>query len=796
MDQGNISSFMKIHTSNEKEYLQSLNDQQKKAVLECTDPLLVLAGAGSGKTRVITTKIAYLIKDLNCNPRSILAVTFTNKAAAEMKDRVLSIAEGSDDVMVKTFHSFGAWLLRRNAAQLALSDSFTIYDDEDSLTLLHSIFTKYKRVELKPYVRSISKAKDYCLRPDDDLSVISRDPKFPEMYEAYDKKLRGIGNADFGDLISRSVELLKKNPSVRQRIQNRFRAILVDEYQDSNVAQFQLLQQLYGEGSFLCVVGDDDQSIYRFRGAELMNILTFPDKFPNTRVIKLEENYRSDGNILKIAEKVVSNNLGRHGKTLWTKKTDGEKGRLVFFEDQFAEARFCADLVDSDSNYDGTAILYRTNAQSAAFETVFMRMGIPYKIVGALRFYDREEVKDALAILALVLNPADEVAFRRIINKPARGIGEVSLEKILKEAENEYGNCPAGLRNSLKVLRGKAKQGAEDFLFWYTAALENLEKTDLAELTQTALKDSGILEYHRQQDQIALTQKVNNLEELVNATSVYPPGRVGLSLFLESLELDPTRLGKQDPSDKPGVTLITMHNTKGLEFDRVIISGMEEGLFPGRANETDDDIEEERRIFYVSITRARHLLYFTACRKRSIWGRSSYQMPSRFLRELPMEYVKIEGTPPFGSGFGAGSGFGTGSGFGAGYGSGFGSRTEPSYSTGSSYGKAPSKASNASRGGTQRSGAGRNPGFGKQIQIDSPKFNKSGFKASDNDSPKGVSSALYTAGDRVYHEQYGSGYITESSMENGREVVTVWFDTGRTAKFIPKYARLEKIAQD
>lgn len=746
---------MKIHTSiNEKEYLDSLNEQQRMAVLECTDPLLVLAGAGSGKTRVITTKIAYLIKDLNCSPRSILAVTFTNKAAAEMKDRVLEIAEGSDDVMVKTFHSFGAWLLRRNSSLLALSDSFTIYDDEDSLTLLHSLFQKYKRVELKPFVKSISKAKDYCLRPDDDLSIISRDPRFPEMYEAYDKKLRAIGNADFGDLISRSVELLKNNPVVRQRIQNRFRAILVDEYQDSNAAQYQLLQQLYGEGSFLCVVGDDDQSIYRFRGAELMNILTFPDKFPHTRVIKLEENYRSAGNILKIAEKVVSNNLGRHGKTLWTKKPDGDKGKLVFFEDQFAEARFCVGLVDSDSNYDGTAILYRTNAQSAAFETVFMRMGIPYKIVGALRFYDREEVKDALAILSLLLNPADEVAFRRIINKPARGIGDVSLDKILKEAGGEYGNCPAGLRNALDQLRGKAKQGAEEFLSWYTEAFGKLEKTDLAELTQAALKDSGIIEYHRQQDQIAKTQKINNLEELVNALSEYPPGRASLSQFLESLELDPTRIGRQDPSDKPGVTLITMHNTKGLEFDRVIITGMEEGLFPGRANETDEDIEEERRIFYVSITRAKHQLYFTACRKRSIWGRSSYQMPSRFLRELPMEYIQIEGTPPFGSGFGSGSTF------------------------------------------SPESHFDDNFGFGKQIKLDSPKHTNSRNHAGKDAQSKMPSSTAYAAGDRVYHDQYGAGHITESRIENGRGVVTVWFDTGRSAKFIPKYARLEKIAQD
>jgi len=327
-------------------YLASLNDQQLAAVLECNDPLLVLAGAGSGKTRVITTKIVHLIEALNCSPYTILAVTFTNKAAAEMKGRVLSMVDGgADEVMVRTFHSFGAWLLRRHASRLALSENFTIYDDEDSLTLLHSLYPSFKRVELKPYTRSISRAKDSCLRPDDDLSEISRDPKFPEMYAAYDRKLRAIGNADFGDLISRSVELLREHPDVRQKIQNRFRAILVDEYQDSNGAQFQLLRELWEPGIFICVVGDDDQSIYRFRGAELKNILNFPKIFPATRVIKLEENYRSTGSILKIAEAVVANNFGRHGKTLWTRKEEGEKARLIYFSDQFAEAQFCAELV-------------------------------------------------------------------------------------------------------------------------------------------------------------------------------------------------------------------------------------------------------------------------------------------------------------------------------------------------------------------------------------------------------------------------------------------------------------------
>lgn len=737
-----------------EELLQLLNNEQREAVLEHQAPLLVLAGAGSGKTRVITTKIAYFIQELRCDPRSILAVTFTNKAAAEMKERVSSMVPGAQDTMIKTFHAFGAWLLRRYSTQAGLAEHFTIYDDEDSVTVLHSIYPDHKRKELKPIARWISRAKDYCLSPDDDLSAISMDSRFPEMYRAYEKKLRVIGNVDFGDLIARSVELLRMNPDIRRRVCARFRVILVDEYQDSNVAQFQLLQQLYDEGTFLCVVGDDDQSIYRFRGAELRNILTFPDKFAGTKVVKLEQNYRSTGTILAIATEVVRNNLGRHDKVLRTQREYGPKAVLSFFDDQFAEAQFCAELVDRDHRYDETAILYRTNAQSAAFETVFMRLGIPYKIIGALRFYDREEVKDALALLSICLNPADEVSFRRIVNKPVRGIGPASLEAIMESSGEQAGDCILGLRAAVETrLKGKAKKGAVEFLACYERSIERLESTDLSIFTQEMLKEFGIVEYHRQQDLIASTQKVSNLEELVNAVSIYPRGRDGLARFMEALELDPTTIGRKDPSDQPGVTLITMHNTKGLEFDRVIITGMEEGLFPGRANESDDDIEEERRILYVSITRARDELYFTSCRRRSIWGQTRYQMPSRFLKELPMEYVEIRGKVPF------------------------------EYSH-----LAPAQSSSMGSGYSLGSGHGEDA----QSHQRSPFAERIMRDRESDPAQRGV----YAPGDRVYHDSYGNGNVVSSVIEHGREVVTVWFETGKTMKFLPQYAPLEKIAND
>ncbi len=727
-------------TERADDLLSVLNEEQRRAVLEHEAPLLVLAGAGSGKTRVITTKIAYFIRELGCNPYSIMAVTFTNKAAKEMRQRLDRMADGAQYSMIRTFHAFGAWLLRRYAADLGLSAHFTIYDDEDAVTVLHSIYPDYKRKELKPIARWISRAKDYCLTPDDDLNSISMDSRFPTMYRAYEQKMRSIGNVDFGDLIMRSVELLRDNREIRRNVCSRFRVILVDEYQDSNVAQFKLLQQLYSEGTFLCVVGDDDQSIYRFRGAELRNILTFGDHFPGTKVVKLEQNYRSTGNILAIAAAVVKHNTGRHGKVLRTDREDGSKAALSFFEDQFAEAQYCAELVSKDHRYDDTAILYRTNAQSAAFETVFMRMKIPYKIIGALRFYDREEIKDALAILSLLLNPSDEVSFRRIANKPVRGIGPSSLSAVLSCAASSGGDCIEGMKLALEgKLKGKAKKGALEFLSAYERAGVRLDTVDLPVFTQETLKEFGLIEHYRQQDLIASTQKLNNLEELVNAVTIYPRGREGLVRFMETLELDPTTVGMHDPSSQPGVTLITMHNTKGLEFDRVIISGMEEGLFPGRASESDEDIEEERRIFYVSITRARDELYFTACRRRSLWGQTKYQMPSRFLKELPMEYVVTAGRPS--SEFSGEAGYEI----------------------------------------TRRAGSREPSAFARRIVQDRTQKTERGE---------------YAPGDRVFHDAYGNGYIVSSRIENGREMVVVGFDTGTRMQFITKYAPLEKIAKD
>lgn len=431
------------------EYLSVLNPEQLEAVCHTGSPLLILAGAGSGKTRVITTKIAWLIAEQGVRPESILAVTFTNKAAREMAERARALDERADRSSIRTFHSFGAWMLRRYAEWAGLSPNFTIYDDDDSVTLLMKALPQLNKQEAQRFIRKISRAKDYCLLPDSPpLTMIDPAPEFAVIYRAYQQRLRETGNADFGDLIMLPVQLLQEHTAIAQQLHRRFKVILVDEYQDSNSAQFQLLRELTGEDTYVCVVGDDDQSIYRFRGAEVQNILTFDRQFPHTKIIRLVRNYRSYEPILRVADSVVSRNEGRLGKTLIAARgTGGQKPCLYYLPSQDAEAELCVQLIKkavrAGGAYSDWAILYRTNAQSLNFETTFLHEKIPHKVVGTLKFYEREEIKDALALLALIANGRDEIAFRRMVNKPARGIGETTQNKLVAYARAAFAHLSA-----------------------------------------------------------------------------------------------------------------------------------------------------------------------------------------------------------------------------------------------------------------------------------------------------------------------------------------------------------------
>lgn len=725
--------------------LSVLNPEQREAVVHEGSPLLILAGAGSGKTRVITTKIAWLISELNYNPSSILAVTFTKKAANEMKERAVALEPRSSWSQIRTFHSFGAYFLRQYAsdANMGLDSNFTVYDDDDMVTLITKADERLTKKDASHYAHLISLAKDYCLKPDSlELATVDDDPRFPEVYEAYEKRLRATGNVDFGDLIMLPYLILKDNDLIRTSIRSRYKVIMVDEYQDSNVAQYKLLQQLSGYANendskaYVCVVGDDDQSIYKFRGAEVQNILNFKDQFPGTKIVRLETNYRSTSEILDCAASVVENNEGRLGKKLVAARGQGKKPALVFLPTQDDETEFCYSLIEQAWEqgvpYSDWAILYRTNAQSLGFETEFLHRKIPYQVVGSLKFYEREEVKDTIAWLSFVLNPRDEISFRRIINKPVRGIGNKTQDNIIE----------AGLGRSLVEaipevkLSKKAREGADSFVALVKKfstllpdvpvsseaqtlaeqAIETEEKESirlerkLSEFVQSVVTESGLEEFHKEQDDVTGSQKVANLEELVNSAVLYPCTKQGLIDFLDHINLDRTLDGADENSGETDrVTLITLHNTKGLEFPRVIITGLESGIFP-RDGKTEAELEEERRLFYVGITRAKDELYFTNCSIRRLYGKTNPMMPSPFLSELGDDNVRVLGQKP--ASFGSGS--------------------------------------------------------GSKDPIESK----------------------YCRGANVYHDDWGYGVIvrTEHSDE-GEYVVTVNFDTGGYKKFLPKYQK-------
>ncbi|MDR0638106.1 MAG: ATP-dependent helicase [Spirochaetaceae bacterium] len=690
-----------------QDYLSTLNPEQRAAVEHTGKPLLILAGAGSGKTRVITTKIAYLIREKGYNPYSILAVTFTNKAAREMKERACRIEGRAENAMLRTFHSFGAWFLRRNAEAAGLSPNFTIYDDDDTAALLATIMAGAPKGEVRAAAGRIARAKDYFLDPDSlELPLVDHRKEFRVIYRRYEDRLREIGNVDFGDLIKKPVEILRNNPAIKARIHDRFRVIMVDEYQDANIAQFELLRELYADGAYICVVGDDDQSIYSFRGAEVQNILQFPQKFDGVDTIRLVRNYRSVAPILNLAGIVVNNNAGRLGKELVAERGDGKTPRLVFVQDQDTEAKFCANLVeravDAGGAYSDWAILYRTNAQSLGFETEFLRRRVPYRVVGSLKFYEREEIKDALALLALMCNPRDEVAFRRVVNKPVRGIGGTTVERVLEQASGVGGDLLAALNEAQTGMTAKARQGVQSFLTALDEARGLLagntpsdddgvaeadgaaevaeidgngvarekpgkrDKRDAGEkggkkekparpllkgaeglsLCVAALAEgSGIAGYHHANDDIKGESRLANLQELVNAASLYPASADGLAEFLEHIELDRSIENAED-NETDMVTLITLHNTKGLEFKKVIMTGVEQGVFP-RWDKRDAELEEERRLFYVGVTRAMDELYMTCAEIRRVWGQTQMMEPSVFLHEARDADIKLIGDVPW-----------------------------------------------------------------------------------------------------------------------------------------------------
>ena len=652
-----------------------------------------------------------------------------------------------------------------------MDPNFTVYDDDDVISLLQKVEPKFTKKEASSYARKISLAKDYCLLPDSE-ELNQREefidlPDFSQVYERYEERLASTGNVDFGDLILRPYLALKSKESLRQKMYDRFKVILVDEYQDSNVAQFKLLEALSGlkenSGTYVCVVGDDDQSIYKFRGADVKNILNFQKIFQGTKIIRLESNYRSTPEILSLADDVVKNNSSRLGKTLRAERKSGKKPVLAFLPNQDDEVGFCAELVqkshEAGSSYNEWAILYRTNAQSLGFESEFIRRKIPYTIVGSLKFFEREEIKDLLAYLELIANKKNEVAFQRIVNKPARSVGPKTQNQIIEAAREEFesgnfekGDLIASCRHCLTKFTPKIKNevgkfadmiyelesllGDDDSSLGESVAdsaagieadiageqdLQKQNTKNLSSLIEEIIKKSHLEDHYNERDEKDGTSRVENMEELANSALPYPLSRGGLLSFLDNTQLERT-LSTEDEIEKDAVTLITLHNTKGLEFKRVIITGMEEGVFP-RNSDDEEEMEEERRLCYVGITRAQNELYLTSCAIRRMYGHIEYMRVSPFLFEMDSDGLKILGHAP--------------------------SSFRRSAFHGGDYGD---------RG------------------LSHPDLEKDSIKKK------------YEKGIKIYHDDYGYGIVVKGmTNDEGEYCILVQFEGGGVKRFLPKY---------
>lgn len=764
--------------------LDALNEPQRQAVMATDGPLLILAGAGSGKTRVLTHRTAYLIEECGVNPYNIMAITFTNKAAGEMRERIdQMVGYGSESIWVCTFHSTCVRILRRYIDRLGFGTNFTIYDSDDQKTLMKDIC---KRLEIdtkmykeKMFLSAISSAKDELIDPIEFETRAAGDyvkRKQAQVYREYQQALKQNNALDFDDLIMKTVELFKLDKEVLASYQDRFRYIMVDEYQDTNTAQFELIRLLALKYQNLCVVGDDDQSIYKFRGANIYNILNFEHHFPDATVIKLEQNYRSTQNILDAANAVIANNQGRKEKRLWTDNGAGDKITFEQLDTAAEEADFVArDIArrvrKGEYQYKDCAILYRTNAQSRLFEERFITANIPYKIFGGVNFYARKEVKDLLAYLKTIDNGQDDLAVRRIINIPKRGIGAASINKVALYAQEQEISFYDALCVAEQVPGlGKAAAKIRPFVLFIQSMKAKAKLLSVADLLQKVIETTGYVRELEAEGTDEAEARIENIDELISKAVDYAEGEEAPTLngFLENVALVADIDSFDENSDY--VVLMTLHSAKGLEFPNVYLAGLEDGLFPSYMSITSDnsqaEIEEERRLAYVGITRAKKNLTITSARVRMVRGQTQYGKVSRFVREIPPELLsgkiyepKTKEEPIEQSTFQkARKAF----------------RTVPSYG-GSGYGKEVGEG----YGSTFRSSKATKPVYTKvENQRD---FGSAGGALS------------YQVGDRVRHIKFGDGEVM-AIVSGGRDYeVTVDFDKVGTKKMFASFAKLKKI---
>ena len=768
--------------------LEGLNPVQYEAVTHTTGPLLIVAGAGSGKTRVLTHRIAHLIKDQGVSPFEILAITFTNKAADEMKHRVAElVGPVAEKMWVSTFHSACVRILRRDAQRLGFPSSFTIYDQADTQRLtgyvIRDLGLDAKKFPPRSVHASISAAKNDDIGPIEyrERATTIFERKISDVFTEYQARLLKAGAMDFDDLLRNTVELFRQFPEVLEHYQRRFRHVLVDEYQDTNRVQNELVLMLTAQSGDVCVVGDADQSIYKFRGADMRNIVEFENAFPDVTVVLLEQNYRSSQTILDAANAVIANNLGRKPKELWTEAGPGEAIVRYHADDEADEAQWIAHqimhLKDSGHAWGDCAIFYRTNAQSRVIEEYLMRVGIPYKVVGGTRFYDRREVKDALAYLKATVNPADEVSVKRVLNTPKRGVGDSSVGRLDAYARSHGLTFVDALREAPAAgVTGRAVKGIEDFL-------ELLDDLTLftddgpAAVIEAAMQRSGYVSELEAEHSIEAEGRIENLAELVGAARDFG----SIDEFLEQISLVADT--DQIDDDESSVVLMTLHSAKGLEYPVVFLIGLEDGVFPHlRSIGEPDELEEERRLAYVGITRARERLYLTHAWARTLYGGTQYNPPSRFLDEIPEGLVQsVEGNRRAsrragGSGYGSSSG----SGYGGGGGSGRG-RTPGSYG-GDGWGTTRRRAEDDDWSG---------PVIGSGGRTHRDEVVEAALKPT-RPAPSGADAIGLKVGDDVHHAKFGEGVITAIEGSGDKAEAVVHFAGIGEKRLLLAWAPLQK----
>ena len=775
-----------------QELINGLNNKQKEAVLQTEGPCLVIAGAGSGKTKVLTHKIAYLIAENNIAPWNILAITFTNKAANEMKERIEKlVGDAAKDIWMGTFHSICVRILRKYIDRIGFDSSFLIFDTADQKALmkecLKSLNVDDKMFTDRAVLAEISNAKNEMLEPIQYSVKYSSDfrkSKIAEIYALYQKRLKENNAIDFDDIINYSIKILTENPDALEYYTEKFRYVLVDEYQDTNKAQFTLVSILASKYGNITVVGDNDQGIYSFRGADITNILNFEKDFPGTTIIKLEQNYRCTSNILKAANAVIKNNENKYDKKLWTENDEGHLPCIYQGNDEYDEARYIAEQIihlKTEEYFEPAdfAILYRMNSQSRVIETILSRENIPYQVIGGLKFYERKEIKDALSYLRLIANPSDNISLRRIINEPKRGIGKTSLDKIGEISDTTGISMYEIIKNAEKYELNRVFANTREFINLIEELRSKKDELAVSELLAEVLKKSGYTKTLELENTVEAQSRIENLEELMTAVIEFEEEEVSenpLNDFLEGITLSSDIDNLEDANKS--VKLMTLHSAKGLEFPTVFLVGMEEGIFPGyRSIGEPKELEEERRLFYVGITRAKQYLYITCAKRRTIFGSTSYNAISRFVKEIPEDlldgFEEISGSKEdeFED-----------SNYGWSYGTNYSGKVKTfKFSDDSSNSCAAESLVSTNNEKTVE----KNYGF----SFRTPES----FLNSLSKSTLEVDISKYKAGMRIYHKKFGEGTINLVEQEGDDAKIDITFDKAGHKRLMAKYAGLEII---